>query len=178
MKRIAIVGTSGSGKTTLAKALSKALESPHYELDGINWLPQWQERPQEGFRKIVGEKTREEAWVIEGNYARVRDLIWGRATAVIWINLPFRVVFTRILIRSIRRGLTREVLWSGNRESLFLHFFTRDSMLWWVIKTYSLRKREYAALFLESGNGGPEKIELRSQREVDAFLEEKRTVAR
>jgi adenylate kinase family enzyme len=171
MERIAIVGTSASGKTTLAKALSRALQVPHIELDAINWLPDWKERGHEDFREKVAGAIRGERWIVDGNYSRVQDLVLARSTAVVWLNLPFRLVFFRMLRRIFRRSLTREELWQGNRETLLRHFFTRKSMLLWVVKTYGKNKRKYHRLFGNPDLAQVRKIELKSPREVAAFLE-------
>ena len=118
MERVVVVGTSCSGKTTLARRLSQVLGSPHVELDAIHWEPGWQERPVDEVRRMAGEAAAGERWVMDGNYSAVRDIVWGRATAVAWLNYPFRVVLWRCLCRTIRRAITREELFSGNREKL------------------------------------------------------------
>ncbi|MDB5050380.1 MAG: hypothetical protein JWO30_3451 [Fibrobacteres bacterium] len=75
-----------------------------------------------------------------------------------------------MVIRIFKRRITNEVLWSGNKETLAKHFFTKDSMLLWVIKTFPKKKREYRSLFKDQRFNHLEKIELRSQSEVDSFL--------
>ena len=75
LKRIVVVGTTGSGKTTMAGRLSSRLGIPHTELDALNWGPNWQTRPQEEFRTAVDEATRGEAWVVDGNYSRAREIV-------------------------------------------------------------------------------------------------------
>lgn len=164
------MGTSGSGKTTLAKQLSRDFGLQHIELDAINWLPNWIQRDPDEFTKIVSERVMEEGWVMEGNYSRTRGMVWSRATTVIWLNMPFHVVFFRMFIRIFKRALKKEVLWNGNRESLGKHFYSKDSMLYWVMKTHLRRKREYRALFNDARYAHLEKIELKGQKQVDRFV--------
>lgn len=171
MERIAIVGTGGSGKTTLAKALSRTLRIPHVELDALNWLPDWKERGHGDFRRKVAEAVDAERWIMDGNYSRIQDLVFARATAVVWLNFPFRLVFFRMLRRIFRRSLTHEELWQGNRETLLRHFFTRDSMLYWVIKTHGRNRKKYRRLFGNPDLARALKIELKSPREAAAFLD-------
>ena len=96
LQRVVVVGTSCSVKTTLANSLSEKLSSPHIELDAIHWLPDWVPRPSEEFRKLTNVAIAKESWVVDGNYSNsVRDLVWPRATALVWLNYPFRVVFWR-----------------------------------------------------------------------------------
>lgn len=116
--RVAVVGTSCSGKTTFARRLSRALDVPHVELDALYWGPGWSPAPPEDFRASVRDAISAPAWVADGNYSAVRDLVWSRATAVVWLDLPLRVVFPRALGRTLRRAITREELFGGNRESL------------------------------------------------------------
>jgi adenylate kinase family enzyme len=83
MIRVSIVGTSCSGKTTLARGISSVMGIPHFELDAIHWLPNWTPRPIDLFRAAVEEATTGDRWVIDGNYSKVRDIIWSRATDVV-----------------------------------------------------------------------------------------------
>lgn len=144
-QRISIVGTTGSGKTTLAKAIAQQLQLPHVELDALHWEPNWVEAPNEVFRARVEAALKGDRWVVDGNYSEVRDILWGRADTVIWLDYPFWTVFGRLVGRSLHRSLTRQELWSGNRES-FLNLFTSDSILLWMLKTYNKRRREYPVL--------------------------------
>lgn len=176
-KRISVVGTSGSGKTTLAMLLSQTLNLPHHELDAINWLPNWQQRDPDEFKRIVSEKVQGDSWVMEGNYGRTREIVWSRATTVIWLNQPFYLVFYRMVIRIFRRAVLKEVLWSGNQETLSKHFFTKDSMLYWVVKTHWRRKKEYKALFSDDRFKHLERIELKGRRAVEEFIDKISTEA-
>lgn len=141
-RRIAIVGTTGAGKTTLARAAAEALGFPHIELDALYWAPHWTPEPTEAFRQRVDAATAQSAWVCDGNYHAVRDVVWDRADTVVWLDLPFRVHLWRILSRGLRRSVRRELLWGTNRETLRSNFLSRNALLWWLFKTYGRRKQE------------------------------------
>lgn len=147
--RYVVVGTSGSGKTTLAGDLAEHLGVPHYELDALHWLPDWMMRPREEFRAVVREKAERPAWVVDGNYGKVRDILWERADAVIWLDLPRPVVMWRVVTRTLRRTLLREELWNGNRESLRTALFDSESIVLWAWNTWPERRREYPDLLAE-----------------------------
>jgi adenylate kinase family enzyme len=145
-QRLIVIGTSCSGKTTLAKRIAQQLGCPHIELDALHWGPNWVERPTEDFQRLVREAIAGNRWVVDGNYAVVRDITWPRATTVIWLNYSFGRVLVRALTRTVRRSLMKEELYSGNRESLRRALFHRDSILWWVISTFHRRRRVYCQL--------------------------------
>ncbi len=147
MRRIAVIGTSCSGKTTLARQLADHFHIPHTQLDELYWLPNWTEREAPDFLEKVDQVTSQESWVIDGNYSVSRDLIWGRADTVIWLNYEFAIVFLRALRRTLHRAWTREELFSGNFESFRLSFFSRDSILLWVIQSWRRVRKRYRALF-------------------------------
>ncbi len=169
LDRVAIVGTSGSGKTTLARRLARRLGVPHIELDSIYWLPGWAARPRAEFRALTAQAVAAPAWTLDGNYSEVRDIVWARATHLVWLKYPFRIVFGRVLWRTVRRALTQEPLFGDNRESLRLAFFSRDSLLLWVLNTYGRHRREYPELFRQWPHLSV--TELSSQREADAWFE-------
>lgn len=169
---MSVVGTSCSGKTTLARRISQVCGIPHYELDAIHWGPNWTELSVEDFRQAVARATQGEAWVIDGNYHVVRDIVWGRATHVAWLNLPFTRVFWQALSRTAKRVATRQELWAGNRETTRQVIFDRDSILWWVLRTYRRRRREYPLLFQDERNAHLKVYELRNATHTQAMLEE------
>ena len=143
MQRIAVIGTSCSGKTRFAKRLAERLGIPHVELDALHWGPNWTAKPTNELRTLVDQATLGPQWISDGNYLAVRDLIWKRADMLVWLNYSFPVVFFRAFRRTLIRCVTREKLFSDNQESLLKAFFTRESILLWVLQTYWKHRKEY-----------------------------------
>ena len=170
MKRVVVIGTSCSGKTTFASQLADKLSILHTELDVLHWLPDWEMRPLDEFRSLVNEVAEQERWVIDGNYGKVRDIVWPRATHLVWLNYPFRTVFSRALRRTFGRVASGEELFAGNRENLHRALFDPDSIVWWVLRTYRRRRREYPQLFQMPQYNHLEIIELKQQIEADRFI--------
>jgi adenylate kinase family enzyme len=168
--RVIVIGTSCVGKTMFAQALARALSFPHVELDSLHWQPNWIPRPPEEFRALTTQALAQDCWITDGNYGAVRDLVWSRATTIIWLNYSFPVVLWRALTRTIRRVLTQEELFSGNRESLRMAFLSRESILWWVITTFHRRRRQYRQLFDTATIPRLAYVEFRSPAEARNFL--------
>lgn len=149
MQRISVVGTSGSGKTTFARRLSERLAVPHVELDWLFWGPAWTPVESEEFRHRVTDAAAGEAWVCDGNYSIVRQIVFDRADTVVWLDLSLRTCLWRVVRRTMRRARSGEELWgTGNRESWRRHL-GRESLLWWVLSTHGRRRREYEARFAD-----------------------------
>jgi adenylate kinase family enzyme len=146
MQRVNVVGTSGSGKTTFGTELARRLDAPHVELDGLSWEANWVTVPTPVFRERVSAAVAAGRWVVDGNYSATRDLVWARADTVVWLDFSFALVMWRVIVRTLRRGLRGEVLWSGNRESLHMAI-SRDSIILWALTTYRRRRRDYPRLF-------------------------------
>lgn len=170
LARVAVVGTSGAGKTTLARRLAAALDAPHTELDALYWGPAWTPVPSEIFRRRVREAVAAPRWVIDGNYGTVRELVWGRATTLVWLDLGFARTFSRAVWRTARRIVTREELFGGNRESL-RNALDPEWIPWWVLRTWRRRRREVPRRLGEPAFAHLQVVRLRRPREVRRLVE-------
>jgi len=168
--RVVVVGTTCCGKTTFARRLSKALGLRHVELDALYWLPDWTPRQESKFRSLVRDAVDDDRWVIDGNYRRLQDVIFDRATTLIWLNYSFPRVLFRGLKRTINRVLTGEPVYAGNRESFRRAFLSRDSILWWLITTHHRRRRRYRELFARALYPALKNLEFRTPSEAERYL--------
>lgn len=167
-----VVGATSSGKSTLARRMSERLGLDFIELDAIHWQANWTPISPEGFRERVETATRATSWVAAGNYHVVRDLIWPRAEAIVWLDYSFPVVFWRLLTRTIRRGWTQEELWNGNREKFWWHLklWSEESLFHWLFKTYWRRKREIPRLLALPEHAHLHLVHFRSPRAAEEWL--------
>lgn len=169
-QRIAVVGTTGSGKTVLARELARRLGYPHVELDALQWDPGWTPAPTDVLRVRVASALDGDRWVVDGNYSRARDIIWGRADTVVWLDYALPVVLARLFRRTMKRLVTREELWGGNRESWRAQFLSRESLFLWALQTYGRRRREYPALLASPEHAHLRLVRLRSPGEAREWL--------
>lgn len=147
MKRLVIVGATGSGKSTLAEQLADLLECSFVELDALYWKPGWTESAEIEFRQKVKTALHSERWVVSGNYRVVRDIVWSQADTLIWLDYAIFILYWRLFRRTIRRLVTRELLWGTNQERFSHQFLSRDSLFLWAIKSHRRHKMEYPLLF-------------------------------
>jgi adenylate kinase family enzyme len=167
---VVVLGLSGSGKTTVAVALARALDAPHVELDALHWEPGWRMTPRETLRARVMAATAGEAWVVDGNYSQTRDLIWPRATTIVWLDYPLPLVMARLFRRTLWRSLAGVELWNGNKERLWPQFFSRDSLFLWILQQHPKHKREYPLIPTLPEAVGARFIRLRSTRATARWL--------
>ncbi len=170
--RVHVQGTSGSGKSTLAAALANTFAVPYLELDNIFQQPNWTPLELGEFRRQAGSFVEQPRWVVDGNYSQVRDIIWPRATSIVIIDLPRRIVMTRVIKRTFLRILKREQLWNGNRES-WSNALSRDPLRNIILWSWNTHSRYHVAVPAEARESvGPERVVvLTSVREVRRFLD-------
>ncbi|MDQ0596669.1 adenylate kinase family enzyme [Streptomyces canus] len=141
MERILVAGVTGVGKSTLAQTLGSRLVLPYHEMDALYFNgPNW--AVNDKLTEDVSKLTAEPRWIVDSvGYPDVRDLLWDRADTVIWLDYPRHVIMPRVLSRSIRRTVTREALFGGNRET-WTGWLSREHPAWWAWSQHGARRRE------------------------------------
>ncbi len=170
LKRVVVVGTSGAGKTTLAGELARVLDVSHVELDAYRHGPNWTETPDDIFRQNISDALTGQRWVVDGNYSVARDIVWARATTMVWLDYPFYVTFSRLFLRTMSRYFRRTELWNGNREDLKGVLFTRDSLFVWAFRTHWRRRKSMPVAFALPEYAHLDVLRFRSPRAADRWL--------
>lgn len=135
--KIAIIGHSGAGKSTLARQLAENYSIEVLHLDTVNFLPNWQERPEEESLEIVAEFMQKESWIIEGNYrAFYQKERMEQADEIVFLNFNRFTCLHRAIkrARKYKHG-TRPDMAEGCAEKMDGEF------AWWVFCKGRNRKR-------------------------------------
>lgn len=172
MNRYVVVGSSGSGKTTLAEVMAERLSIPHIELDAHFHGPNWTQPEPGAFEARVANLVAGDAWVVCGNYSRVRDIVWSRATHVVWLDYPRSLVMRRLIPRTLRRIATRERLWNDNLERWrnLVDPRPEENVILWSWTRHDLQTERYEAAMVDSTWDHLEFIRLRSPAAADRWL--------
>jgi adenylate kinase family enzyme len=121
--RLVIVGAAGSGKTTLARALAESTGVRTVDIDELFWDPGWQQVDADTLRARLATVVDQDEWIVSGNYtAHVRELLWPRADALVWLDLPRRVSFRRVVVRTVGDLFRRRELFPGCPQTLAAPF--------------------------------------------------------
>lgn len=170
MRRINVVGMSSTGKTTLASELADRLGVTHVELDALFWGPNWTPVPEDDFRRRVAAALAPDDWVADGGYQVARDIIWGRADTIIWLDYPLRRILPRLLRRTVMRIREGTEAWpgTGNRETVRSALRT-DGLIWYMLRHHRGKRRRMAARLAARPDLGA--VRLRSPAETARWLE-------
>ena len=171
-----MVGNSGSGKSRLAAALAVGLAIPHLELDGVFHQAGWQPLPRPDFRAAVAGFAAGDAWVIDGNYSAVQDLVWARADTVVWLDPSRARVMRQLGRRTLLRMVRRSELWNGNRES-WAGLFRADpgkSILRWAWTQHAATRERYRRAQADPAHAHLEFVRLATPAQVAEFTRQAR----
>ena len=169
-----IVGNSGSGKSSLARELAADLELPRLELDAVFWDADWTYRDLDEAHELIRTFIAQhpDGWVIDGNWtSRLAGFLDpgtpGGADVTVWLDHSRSVVMSRVIRRTLSRGIRREELWHGNRErpSSWLNMNPDRNIILWAWTNYSVVRDRMTARM----EAGEPIVRLRGQREVDVW---------
>lgn len=173
LKRINVVGTTGVGKTTFSKKMASLLNQAYIEMDQVFWGANWKKPTNRDFYdNLKSFLDNTPSFVLDGNYTKTTALKWAYTETVIWLNLPLNLTLWQLLKRSFKRVLLRKEIWpgTGNKESLYQHLFTTDSIFYWLFKTFKGNQIKYNFEMNSKQWSHIQFIELTSNHEMNLFI--------
>ena len=161
-QRIAVMGGAGSGKSTVARRLGDSLGLQIVHLDRLAFGPGWGRVDAATFRARLARLIEPAAWVVEGVYPEVADLVLSRADLTIWLDQPlWRRLWRSWRKTRICRGAPRADRPEGCEEVFGWNY------VWQIVHfggwSQSLRHQ------LERASAGPV-VRLRGDRATVRFL--------
>jgi adenylate kinase family enzyme len=158
--RTLIMGNGGCGKTWLACRLGDVLGHRVIHLDDLHWEPRnYGIARDRGLRdKDVHTAAEADRWIMEGVYGQLVHMVLGRATTLIWLDLPEDECISNIQ----QRGLQ-----GGGSPTRF------QDLLQWVAE-YRIRKNNWNSFDAHNRLyelfAGPKAL-LRNRAEIAAYLD-------
>jgi adenylate kinase family enzyme len=167
-----IVGASGSGKSTYGRTLAAALRVEHVEMDGIYHQAHWSALEPAEFRRRVSDVVARDAWILDGNYRAVRDLVASRAHVIVMLDFSRGRVMSQVVRRTLRRALRHEELWNGNREEILnlLRWDPHRSIIRWAWTTHGKVRESFTWLETLAQHSGAKVLRVRSHEEARSAL--------
>src|SRR5215472_16095499 len=105
-QRTVIVGNSGSGKSIFAESLAALAHVPVIDLDLLHWENDGYriKREEEVAKRLVRDAAAAPRWIIEGVYGWLAEIALPKASALVWLDLPWSVCRENLILRGQRRG--------------------------------------------------------------------------
>jgi adenylate kinase family enzyme len=170
-RRVRVVGNSGAGKTTFARELAGRLGVPHRELDEVFWGPGWVPKDPGTGRAILREflAASPDGWVVDGNWNDARAGVADDVDVIVWLDHPRWLVMSRVVRRTVGRGVLRRELWHGNREDLrsLLRRDPEHNIVLWSWTQHAAYRERYTAV---AAAGEVPIVRLRSPRAARRWL--------
>lgn len=123
------------------------------------------------FATGLANVLRADAWVTDGNYSAVQDIVLARADTLIWLDYALTTIFKQLTPRTLHRVFLRQELWIGNRERFSTQFLSRDSLYMWALRTHKAKRERYTALMNDPAYTHLEFVRLCSPRDLKTWLE-------
>ena len=164
--KIQIIGYSGAGKSTLGKKLSKFYNLPVIHMDSLNFLNNWVERDRKEFNDIVNDfLTKNDAWVIDGNYFKIAPLRYEQADLVIYLKYNRFTCLKGVISRFHKyKNTSRPDMAKGCKERLNLSF-----LMWVLFKGRTRKRRKHMLEVVKNAKNG---LIFKNRKQLDRYLKE------
>ncbi len=163
-QRIMIIGASGAGKSTLARALHQKLGLPLIHLDQHYWLSGWVESEREDWLVRANELTKQERWIMDGNYGSTMAKRIERAETIVFLDYSTMTCLYQALKRLWRyRGKTRPDMVANCPERFDWQFYH-------YIASYRFARRPGIMKKLAAARAAKQVFILRNRRATNNWL--------
>jgi hypothetical protein len=139
VQKVVVIGATGAGKSTLAEQVAARLALPYVPTDPLYWAENWRRVPLAEVHSRIALLTAQPQWVLDGNFDDVREVVWARADALIWLDYPCCVTWSRLVRRNISWWFSGTPTWSENRMTLKVAL----SGIRHGLRGYRAKRREY-----------------------------------
>ena len=95
----------------------------------------------------------------------MRDLVWGRANQLVWLDYERPLIMMRVIRRSVWRAITRKPMWNENRED-WRSWADPEHPIRWAWVKHGERRRKYPELLRRPEYAHLEVLRLRHPRET------------
>jgi len=124
MRKVFIIGICGAGKSTLARQLSQKIEFPVIHLDQYYWKSGWVTQEKKDFENKVKELSKQESWIMDGNYSSTFNIRFAQADTLIVLDYSRYMAIFRSTKRIISYyGKSRPDMSSNCPERFDLDFY-------------------------------------------------------
>jgi len=165
-ERVVVIGCAGSGKTTLSRELAVRLDARHIERDALGD----DEAP--GFAGLVAAAVEAAGrrWVFDGAPYNAEALVYPHAGALVALDYPRRIVWRRVVARSLRLWLTRRGDGAHTSTAPPWKWWAPSHPVRWAAQTHAARHAEIAALLARPEVTHLQRFRFTSPREARAWL--------
>lgn len=122
------------------------------------------------FRSQTAKFTSTDAWIVDGNYSKLRDITWHRADTLVWLDYKLPLIVWRVTRRNLRRLAHREAAPSGFTWQRA--FFSRRSVLSNAVRKWFTNRGKYARYAAEASASGVNILRFRTPRQTEQWLTE------
>ena len=158
MKKVIVIGCPGSGKSTFSRALHKKTGIPLYHLDQMYWNADRTTVEKGVFLERLAAVLRQDAWIIDGNYASTMEQRMAACDTVILLDYPLATCLEGIRERQGKPRLDMPWVEQGE-DAEFISF----------VKSFEGAQRPRVLELLEK-HSNKHRIVFTSRGQADAFL--------
>lgn len=164
-ERVVVVGCAGSGKTTLAREVAARLDARHIERDAVG------DDEVPGFAVLVAAAVEAAGrrWVFDGAPYNAEAQVYPYADALVALDYPRRIVWRRVVARSLRLWLTRRPD-GAHTASPPWRWWTPTHPVGWSVRTHAARHEEIAALLARPEVAHMQRFPFTSPRQAATWL--------